>query len=259
MSASSPSLASLAQVCESTAVISDFDGTLAPIVDDPLTAAVEPAARAALAVIASRVSVAAVVSGRPALDLVERVGVPGVVYVGCYGLETVIDGVHAVDPRATRFAEAVRSAGDAAVRELPDLWIERKGDLAVALHWRRHPERASEVLDVARELATAHGLTLLRGRQVAELYVPVPVDKGTAVESIVAAVRHATFAGDDHGDLAAFAALASAHASGQLDTATCIAVRSVEEPAELAAAADVSLDSSAAYAALLETLADAFG
>lgn len=238
-----------------SAVITDFDGTLAPIVADPLRAAVEPAARRALARLVGAVAVTAIVSGRTARDVAERVGVPGVVYVGCYGLETLVDGVHATDPRAEPYAGAIVASGEAAARELPGLWIERKGDLAVALHWRRSPERADEVLEVARELAVAHGLTLVRGKLVAELHVPVPVDKGTAVESIIGEVRAACFAGDDRGDLAAFGALARARDRGDLDAAVCIAVRSEEEPAELAAMADVSVDGPAELGSMLGDLA----
>ncbi|MFZ4584757.1 MAG: trehalose-phosphatase [Acidimicrobiia bacterium] len=251
-----PALTALANAPECAAVISDFDGTLAPIVDDPTTAVVEPQVPDALELIAARYAVAAVVSGRSAHDVAARIGVPGVVYVGVYGLETLLDGAYAVDARAEQFAPAVTAAAEAAERELPGLWVERKGQVSVAVHWRRYPDRADEALEVARELAALHGLALVSGRRVAELMVPVPVDKGTAVESIIATVQHASFAGDDHGDLAAMRALTRARGNGQLDTTTTIAVRSAEEPPELADEADLHLGSPREYAALLRALAD---
>src|SRR6185437_7385351 len=70
----------------------DFDGTLAPIVDDPARAAPAAGARDAIARLAARVGTVAIVTGRPAATAVEMLGldrgVPLPVEVlGHYGLE----------------------------------------------------------------------------------------------------------------------------------------------------------------------------
>ncbi|MHB1975278.1 MAG: trehalose-phosphatase, partial [Acidimicrobiales bacterium] len=74
-------------------VLSDFDGTLAPIVDDPRAAAALPGAIDSLHRLASRLGRVAVVSGRPVDFLVGALGIgegrsPLDAY-GLYGAEHV--------------------------------------------------------------------------------------------------------------------------------------------------------------------------
>ncbi|HEY4401944.1 MAG TPA: trehalose-phosphatase, partial [Acidimicrobiia bacterium] len=65
---------------------------------------------------------------------------------------------------------------------------------------------------------------------------------------------HACFAGDDRGDLDAFAALARLQAEGRLETAVRIAVGSAEAPPELLARADLVVDGPAGLVSVLEAL-----
>ena len=83
------------------------------------------------------------------------------------------------------------------------------------------------------------------------------VDKGTGVTVLATGFRTALFAGDDHGDLSAFAALDSLRRAGVLDAVVRVAVRSAEEPTELIAAADVLVEGPAGLVDLLTRLADA--
>ena len=60
-----PPLRPLAAAPASAALLVDYDGSLAPIVDDPAAAVVFPAAHAALTRLVARLGRVAVVSGRP--------------------------------------------------------------------------------------------------------------------------------------------------------------------------------------------------
>ena len=72
----------------SAGVLTDFDGTLAPIVDDPEAARPLDGVAPVLARLGLRYRVVAVVSGRPVAYLLDRLGSPkGVTLVGLYGLE----------------------------------------------------------------------------------------------------------------------------------------------------------------------------
>jgi trehalose 6-phosphate phosphatase len=90
-----------------------------------------------------------------------------------------------------------------------------------------------------------------------ELRPQVPVDKGTTVTELVRAAGATTagFAGDDAGDLPAFAALAELALTGVLDHAVSIGVASDESPAEIGAA-DVVVDGPDGLAVVLDALAD---
>ena len=74
-----------------TAILVDFDGTLAPIVDDPAASRPVAGAPEVLDSLAARYGLVSVVSGRPAGFLQAHLGT-GPRLIGLYGLEEVRDG-----------------------------------------------------------------------------------------------------------------------------------------------------------------------
>ncbi|MGH9042853.1 MAG: trehalose-phosphatase, partial [Acidimicrobiia bacterium] len=116
-------------------MIVDFDGTLAPIVEDPAQARPLPGAVEALEELADRLGKVAVVSGRP-VDFLRRhlPGTTRLMVVGQYGLERLEAGEVAVLPEAREWAAAVADAAREAEAGLPGLHVERKGEVAVTLH-----------------------------------------------------------------------------------------------------------------------------
>jgi len=207
----------------------DFDGTLAPIVTDPDSSRPLPGVVAALAALAARYAVVAVVSGRPAAFLVEYLAAPGVLLSGQYGLETVRDGQVIEDPEASLWRPSVASLAARATAEAPPgVRVESKG-LALTVHVRATPEHDGWAQSWVREAAAASGLVMHRARRSYELRPPLVMDKGQVVTRLSAGLQAACFLGDDLGDLPAFAALR-------------VGVRSDEAPAELLAAADLLVD-----------------
>ena len=251
-------LARLASAPERAGFVTDFDGTLAPIVNDPERARAVPAALEALGVLAKRLALVAVVSGRPVAFLRDHAAVDGVVLVGQYGLESVVAGEVVVDPRVEPFLGAVAGAADEAARVWPELFVERKGDVAFTVHWRTAPG-AEPHPDALADLAARHGLETQPGRMACELRPPLPVDKGAAVARLLdehAMVETVAFAGDDRGDLPVFDLFdqeASRKEEGS-DLFVRIAVRSSEAPPELVERADLVVDGPADLARLLAEL-----
>ena len=237
------------------AVLLDFDGTLAEIVDRPEDARPLPGAVEVLRVLAGRYALVAVVSGRRVSFLREHVGVPGVVLSGMYGLESWRDGQYAVHPDASRWQPAVAAVADRAEAELSrGVGIERKG-LSVTLHVREHPEHEPAVRAWAGRVAAQTGLALHEARRSYEFRPPLAADKGTAVRALVAAVDAACYVGDDVGDLPAFAALDELAARGMI--VVKVVAASDETPPELEAAADVVVDGPSGALALLRSLGGA--
>ena len=239
------------------AVLVDFDGSISAIVDDPAAARVLPPARDALARLIGVVATVAVVSGRHVEFLARAIDVPGLTLVGQYGLERMVDGKAVVDPRAEPYLDAVASAADEVEHELPDLHVERKAGIAVTVHWRTAPERETRAVEVVDRIARHHGLAVYPTKMAREVRPPVPADKGTAVEALVDGAANACFAGDDRGDLDAFAALTRLQAAGRLEHAVRIAVGSAEAPPELIAQAELVVDGPGGLVSVLEELADA--
>ncbi|OKK13123.1 trehalose phosphatase [Streptomyces sp. CB00455] len=245
----------------------DFDGTLADIVPDPDQARAHPGAVPALAALAPEVASVAVVTGRPASVAVRYggfAGVPGLehmVVLGHYGAErwdAVTGIVHA----------PAEHPGVAAVRaELPGFldsigawqgtWIEEKGR-ALAVHTRRaaDPEAAFAALrEPLTELAARHGLMVEPGRAVLELRPP-GMDKGVALTEFLAETdaEAVVYAGDDLGDLAAYAAVEKRRTDGLPGLLVCSG--SAEVP-ELAARADLVLAGPGEVVSFLAALAAA--
>ena len=97
----------------SSAVLCDVDGTLAPIVERAPDARVPDDTLELLRAIARRYAVVGCVSGRPAAEVREMVGLERLVYVGNHGYELLAPGADKVSPNpalsghesdATRFA-----------------------------------------------------------------------------------------------------------------------------------------------------------
>jgi len=183
--------------------------------------------------------------------------VPGLIVLGHYGLERWQGGV-LTGPRDLPGVEAAR-------QRLPEMlagagapegvWVEDKGR-ALAVHTRRAADPVG-ALDALREplagLAADVGLVVEPGRLVIELRPP-GMDKGAALTALVAERQAGPvlFAGDDLGDLAAFAAVRALRGEGHPGATVCSASGEVSE---LAAEADLVVDGPGGVAALLSWLA----
>jgi len=250
-------LAPLLVAPATTALLTDFDGTLSPIVDDPGEARPLPGAAATLARLARRFAAVAVVSGRPVTFLAEALAAagPDVQLFGVYGLEWRSGHQVVVAPEAEPWLAPVAAVVAAARRQCPPgVGVEWKGP-ALAIHWRRAPGAGPWAEAFAARWAADTGLRLQPGRRALELRPPLAIDKGQVVEKVAAHCTAACFAGDDAGDLPAFAAL-DALAGRGLHTVR-LAVADQESPPALVAAADIVVDSPVAALALLDVLARA--
>jgi len=241
----------LAERPAETVFLTDYDGSLSPIVDSPDDAVPLPAVLDVLRALVGGLGRVGIVSGRPVEYLADQLPVDGLVFAGLYGLESMIDGERRVDPRVIQYLDAVEAAADEADTRLRGIIVERKAGVSVTLHWRVAPSREREVLSVAADLGQRLGLDQLRTRAAVELRPPVAIDKGSATTTLVDGFAVAAFAGDDTGDLPAFDALARATADGRLARGVRIGVRSPEMPAALPEAVDCLVDGPAGLLDLL--------
>jgi trehalose 6-phosphate phosphatase len=262
-------------------IVTDFDGTLAPISPDPMGALIEPIARRAIRRLArlagerpARLSVV-VLSGRTALDVAGRVRVGGVRYLGNHGLE---GGDLARSIRAERLAVAIEPAlaglvepatvlGDAVAAALnhPEwLFVERKGP-SVAFHFRQatDPDAARlailEAIEAAERATGGTGLAGFEGRRIIEVRPAGAGGKGAAVARLIESLRPGAVLvlGDDRSDAEAFEAVRAARERGELSGLAVAVYAGAETPPEVAAAADVELASPRDAARLLAAVAGA--
>lgn len=237
-----------------SALFLDYDGTVAPIVDDPAAAAPLPGLPDLLVALGRRFGLVAVVSGRPVKFLADALArPPGVHLAGLYGMEQIgPDGDAAAGGPAESWRPVVADVtGRAQAEAPPGAEVEPKG-LTVTLHWRRHPDAERWAVGFADREAASTGLVVQPGRMSVELRPPVDADKGTVVRQLAVGWAAAAFFGDDLGDLPAFRALDDLAAAG---TAVArVAVVDGESPPEVAAAADLVVDGPAGAGVLLRQL-----
>ena len=245
-----------------SAVLTDIDGTLAPIVDDPAAAAVPEPARAVLRELAAHYALVGCLSGRAAGEARRLVGLDELVYAGNHGFEVLMPGDReprqdpALAGREERAREFARGLDPEWLAEV-GLRVEDKGAIQ-AFHWRGAPvDGAAEArVEELRELAQARDLVPRRGRKVLEVRPAAGIDKGSVVRRLLAErdLRYAFYGGDDVTDLDAFTALRWMQSSGRLAGAVCVGVASDEGPAELSERADLLVDGPDGYLDVLRAL-----
>ena len=94
------------------AILTDVDGTLAPIAARAEQAAVPAAARAALARLSERYGLVGCVSGRQAEEARRLVGVDELAYAGNHGLELLLPGDDVAAARPLRCADSERGGAE---------------------------------------------------------------------------------------------------------------------------------------------------
>ncbi len=185
-------------------VTSDFDGTLAPIVNNPADARPLPeAAEALVALAALPDTTAALISGRARGVLKELSGMPdSVALVGSHGAEFDTGFVREID--TDLLATITATLRDIAAGR-PGVTVETK-PASVALHVRNaDPADGDAAFAAARAAAASWDAHLTTGKAVLEFAVIV-TDKGEAVDELRR--RHdataVVFLGDDVTDEKAF-------------------------------------------------------
>jgi trehalose 6-phosphate phosphatase len=260
--------AALVRAADDLVIGLDFDGTLAPIVEDPELAHIHPDADDVLVKLAEQVRAVAVITGRPARQVLALGGLEEVGNdVGEHGRELFVLGQYGnerwtstdrrvISPKPPRGLATFMGGLPRLLRraDAAEAWVEEKG-LAVAVHTRRLPdarEAFERLLPVLTDAAKSYELDVEPGRNVIEVRAH-GMHKGTSVKRLAEELRARAFAfvGDDLGDVEAFKAVDELRAQGLPGLLVCSG--SAEETA-LSAMADVVVDGPDGVLALLREL-----
>jgi len=195
----------------------DFDGTLAPIVEEPTAAMMPPKTCELLVRLAKKGGLSvAIISGRSLADLQGRVGLEGLIYAGNHGLAICGPGLSYIEPAAARrTAELQKLSRDLEVRlrHISGAHVENNG-LTASVHYRKVPKGSQvEIRRIVGQLIASRGdhFRITNGLMVFEIRPQVDWNKGSAARWILAASGKPdalpVYVGDDVTDEDAFSAL----------------------------------------------------
>jgi trehalose 6-phosphate phosphatase len=247
------------------ALLFDIDGTLAPIAPTPADADVPRPIRAALAKLASRVGLLALITGREVGDGRDLVPLRNAIYIGNHGLQALYPtGEITIAREALPYVPAVETAARRAralTEQLPDLFIEDKR-LSVVLHYRQVADAHTALAFIEHAVAgpaRKDGLDVMTGKMAIEIRPPVPVTKGTAVGGLLrgGSYEAALFAGDDLTDITALKALRLWTGAGGDRVGLGVAVAGDETPSKVLFEADVHVAGVEGMAELIARLVEA--
>ncbi len=225
-------------------IASDFDGTLAPIVDDPATSRPSVETAQALGRLAPLVRAVAVISGRAPGDLRRLLPTAaGVIRVGNQGQIRI-------SQRKRELLAGFNRAASGLLGDLPGLRLELKPG-GTAIHYRGTDHSASAIRSRIEPLLGELGLVASPGRSAIEVHPP-GAEKGRALAAIIARTRPGSVVclGDDENDRPLFQA---ARASGLPNLVA--GVDSDAAPPGLLASADLVLADTGEVAAFFDVIA----
>lgn len=196
-------------------VATDFDGVLAPLVDDPATSRPVAGGIDALQRLTERPGTSvAVVSGRPLGDLAALCGLDptgGVTLIGSHGAEPAVplELATELDDAARERLRAATAALQDVVDRHPPARVEHK-PAGVVLHTRGIDAEVAAAAGAEAERVPQQvpGVHAMRGKDVVELSV-LDISKGMALQALARAVdaQATLYLGDDVTDERAFAVL----------------------------------------------------
>lgn len=252
-----------------TALFCDVDGTISPIVADPYEAIVPAEFRAALASLAPRLGLLAIVTGRDVATARRMVAVEGAAYAGLHGFQLLepggeLRGAEGTQPYVGAVQELAAAAEEGVARRHPGIVVENKLTM-VDVHYRKAADAEAARRDIETTIVTPareRGLAIATGHFVVEVRPPLPLTKGTAVAELLATRPHlstAVVCGDDLTDVTAFAAVRAWAAVDRRRAGYAVAALTAETPPAVKAAADIWVAATPGVYEVLSRLVTATG
>ena len=225
-------------------LVTDFDGTLAEIVQDPAAARARSDSLEALQELVMLLADVIVLSSRPPSQLEWLVPISGVRLIGDSGLAL---------PRHAQREALDRFNFDTSrlLQRVPGAWLEAK-PASTAVHFRNTDMTGEQILALLRPLLEGARLGAALGRKVVEVHAP-KAGKGSAMAALVPAEDPGGIVcfGDDENDRSLFE-----YASTLDIPHMSVGVWSVEAPADLFERCDLVVPGPEGAAAVLREIVE---
>jgi len=174
-------------------LLTDYDGTLTPIVERPELATLSTTNKQLLRNLVRQPNFSVgVISGRALTDLKDKVGLNNIIYAGNHGLEIEGPGISFINPIAQELRPIFRILHyvlSRALKTIKGAWVENKG-LSLSVHYRQvERKKAGEVKTIFERMVSgtqAMGkVKVTSGKKVYEVRPAVAWDKGKAIKLLM--------------------------------------------------------------------------
>jgi len=188
-----PEVSGRIKEAEHILLLTDYDGTLTPIVGRPELAILSENTRQLLKSIAEKPRITlGILSGRALVDLREKVGIRGIIYAGNHGLEIEGPGTKFVHPAAggsKHVFEKVYHGLNDALKKFKGVLVENKR-LSISVHYRLAEEDKPEEIEkaikqVISDIKAEEQMLITTGKKVYELRPAVTWDKGNTIDLLI--------------------------------------------------------------------------
>ncbi|MDD4859300.1 MAG: trehalose-phosphatase [Dehalococcoidales bacterium] len=187
------------EVCAAAHVllVSDYDGTLTPIVNRPEEALLSLVVKSKLELLATRPAFSlGIISGRALAEIRAMVGIEGIYYAGNHGMEITGPCLNFTNPEAAKAKGIIRQlAGElsAKLSQIKGIIVEDKG-FGLSVHYRMvAPSEVKEAENIFQQLSeplvAAGKIRMTAGKKVWEIRPPFDWNKGKAVALIINDVK----------------------------------------------------------------------
>lgn len=188
-----PKVAARLKAARHILLLTDYDGTLTPIVERPELADMPERTRQVLRALARQHRFRiGIISGRALAELKDRVGISGIIYAGNHGLEIEGLGVNFTNPLAEEVKPVLRvlyQVLSKALGAIKGVLVEDKG-LTLSVHYRLVEEsQIEEVKSIFERYiggAQAAGqVRITTGKKVYEVRPAIDWDKGKTIKFLM--------------------------------------------------------------------------
>jgi len=174
-------------------LLSDYDGTLTPIVGRPDEAILSPTVREKLSALARKPTFSVgIISGRSLSEAKALLRVEGIYYAGNHGLEIEGPGLKFIHPAAKAAEDTIKDLArqfSVKLGSMEGVIVEDKG-LSLSVHYRLVKKgEENEVAEIFRQVTSPWlrdgKIRVTSGKKVWEVRPPIDWHKGKAVETIM--------------------------------------------------------------------------
>ncbi|MBM4432503.1 MAG: trehalose-phosphatase [Chloroflexi bacterium] len=199
-----PKIAERLKATKYILLLTDYDGTLTPIVERPELADMQERTKQVLQSLAQQHRFRiGILSGRALAEIKEKVGISGIVYAGNHGLEIEGPGVNFANPQAEEAKPILRVLYQVLSKNLETIkgvLVEDKG-LTLSVHYRMVDESKAEevkkIIDRYVGVAQAAGqVRITTGKKVYEVRPAVAWDKGKTIKFLMKKYGKGSIKGD---------------------------------------------------------------